>query len=102
MVMTTRVAVLAPVRAYPRCGNWLCCDDADRADADPVDGPAVYTGVFAEQHFVRQLLGPAAMLMMPRDLFGEMLADRRSRRTASRCGRSTSGRERPSGCKRRP
>lgn len=61
----------------PRCGNWLCCDDADRANADPVDEPAVYAGVSAEQHFVRQLLGPAAMLMMPRDLFGEMLADRR-------------------------
>ncbi len=50
MVMTTSVAVLALVRAYPRCGNWVCCGDADRTDADPVDEPAVYAGVSAEQH----------------------------------------------------
>jgi hypothetical protein len=39
-----------------------------------VDEPAVYAGVSAEQRFGQQLPGQAAMLMMPRDLFGGMLA----------------------------
>jgi len=43
-----------------------------------VNEPTVYAGVSAEQHFGRQLLGPAAMLMMPRDQFGEMMASQRS------------------------
>jgi hypothetical protein len=66
-----------------------------------VDEPAVYAGVSAEQRFGQQLPGQAAMLMMPRDLFGEMLAGRRQQATASRCGRSTSGRERLGGCEQR-
>jgi hypothetical protein len=49
-----------------------------QAHADPVNEPTVYAGVSAEQHFGRHLPCPAAMLMMPRDQFGEMMASQRS------------------------
>lgn len=76
LAVDVAVRVLAPVRSYPRCGDWLCHVDVDWADVDPVGEPAVYAGVAAEQALVEQLLGTSSALVM-HDLIGEALAGRR-------------------------
>ena len=72
--LTARAILIVRLLPYPACGDWLCLDDADWTEADPVDEPAVYAGVAAEQRRLQQLLEPARLAMMPRELIDEQIA----------------------------
>jgi hypothetical protein len=37
--LTARATLIVTPLAYPSCGDWLCLDDADWAEADPVGEP---------------------------------------------------------------
>lgn len=68
-----------PVR-YPQCGDWLCRDDADWTEADPVDDPAAFAGAATEKRYVDRLRedDPRWFLGAP-DYFRDMMTCRRRR-----------------------
>jgi hypothetical protein len=86
-VITASARVMAPVRSYPRCGNWMCTDDGDWAEADPVDEPAVYAGVAAEGRYVDRVLSGDAYSHMPLELRADMLTDMLASRRGQAGGR---------------
>jgi hypothetical protein len=55
----------------------LTASVADLADVDPVDEPAVYADLAAEQRYVHQVLGGDNAVAIPWELFGDVLVGRR-------------------------
>ena len=72
--LTARAVLIVRLLPYPACGNWLCVDDADWAEANPVSEPAVFAGGAAERRRLDVLFDHTRLAVIPRELIDEQIA----------------------------